>query len=179
MLWHSSPLKWKFLLPPWQIRLVNHHGLLWAPEMESCTKTWCCCCWYCPQPWGIQIGFLLSAEVAHLALLDAPWLVTAISALNEGVNRHLLLLPAQHSGNGSLDSSGRAWTDLIRDLLYNTKTHSWNHAVALWISDVAQVIKTSLWTQKVLKSTYLLCCKGHALQTWESMLGSMHFALKQ
>lgn len=34
-------------------------------------------------------------------------------------------------------------------------------------------------TQKVLKHTYLLYCKGHALQTWESMLGSMNFALKQ
>lgn len=38
---------------------------------------------------------------------------------------------------------------------------------------------TVSWTQKVLKHTYLLYCKGHALQTWESMLGSMNFALKQ
>lgn len=33
--------------------------------------------------------------------------------------------------------------------------------------------------QKVLKSTYLLHCKGHALQTWESMRGSTNSALKQ
>lgn len=31
----------------------------------------------------------------------------------------------------------------------------------------------------MLKHTDLLYCKGHALQTWESMLGSMNFALKQ
>lgn len=53
------------------------------------------------------MGFLLTAKVVHLALLDAPCLVTAISALNEGVNGHLFLLPAQHSGNGSHGPSGR------------------------------------------------------------------------
>lgn len=53
------------------------------------------------------MGFLLTAKVAHLAFLDAPCLVTAISAPDEGVNGHLLLLPAQCSGNGSLGPSGR------------------------------------------------------------------------
>lgn len=109
MLGHSGcllhALKWKFLLPQWQIWLVNHGGLIRAPEMKSSIQTQWCYCWYSPQPCGIQMGFLLSAKVVHLAFLDAPWLVTAISALNEGVNGHLLLV--QCGCNGSLDPSGR------------------------------------------------------------------------
>lgn len=119
-----------------------------------------------------------------MALLDTPWFVTVISVLNEGVNGHLLLLSevaivawTLQCGRARMGLTREERIGLIRDLLHDTKMYSWNHA--LWRSDVAWVTQTALWMQKVLKSSYLLHCKGHALQTWESMLGSMNSALKQ
>lgn len=94
--------------------------------------------------WDLGSGFLcvffFLPKVSCLSLLDTPCLVTATSALNEGVNEHLLHLSAQGGCTAAQTlQGGRSKRGLIRGLFYHTKMSFRKHVIPLQTSDVACV----------------------------------------